>query len=262
MGKRDVEHMKAFASRAMDAARMAYERITSEVARQFVCAGTTNSTKYLKDTTGNRRFAPIACPKDQPLNIEWVVENRDQLWAEAVEAEKTYGPLHIPKELWEEAGKQAELRRDVDPAEEFLNDAVSGDELIGFVRTETLRELLKNADYQRAMNDNAMIRRVMEKNGWIDVGQQRFHQSKTRCWRKGDVKAGEMIKCGSNYDGSPRYEHAWLYFVIQSGVSLQYQYGEFGDGSAERQALLSRLRGCLTPQKNRRDKNIRQKKHS
>jgi hypothetical protein len=42
---------------------------------------TTNDSKYLKDETGNRRWLPIACVGQ--ANVEWLEENRDQLFAEA-----------------------------------------------------------------------------------------------------------------------------------------------------------------------------------
>ena len=47
------------ASRQSDRARMAYGHIVEEVPRQFIIVGTTNSSEYLIDLTGNRRFWPV-----------------------------------------------------------------------------------------------------------------------------------------------------------------------------------------------------------
>lgn len=54
-----MEAVKAQLCRQSDRARLAYDRTTSEVPRQFVFAGTTNGGNYLTDPTGNRRFWPV-----------------------------------------------------------------------------------------------------------------------------------------------------------------------------------------------------------
>jgi hypothetical protein len=79
--KRDVEKFKGFVSRQTDRFRRAYERLTQDWPRQNVFAGSSNELVYL-DTTGNRRNWAI--PLAAPVNVEWIEQNRDQLWAEAV----------------------------------------------------------------------------------------------------------------------------------------------------------------------------------
>ena len=59
MRKGEVEHLKAFLSRSEDRARMSYDCLCTEVKRQCVIIGTTNSSEYLRDSTGNRRFWPV-----------------------------------------------------------------------------------------------------------------------------------------------------------------------------------------------------------
>jgi hypothetical protein len=93
MRRTDIDHLKAFLSRTCDRGRMAYDRFVSDVLRQCIIVGTTNSTEYLRDTTGNRRYWPVLC---QRINIEALASDRDQLWAEAMIREATqvsYGCL-------------------------------------------------------------------------------------------------------------------------------------------------------------------------
>ncbi|MCK8788284.1 virulence-associated E family protein, partial [Roseomonas sp. NAR14] len=52
--------------------------------RQCILVGTTNAEEWLSDTTGNRRFWPLAC---RHADVPWIREWRNQLWAEAAARE-------------------------------------------------------------------------------------------------------------------------------------------------------------------------------
>jgi len=54
--------------------------------------GTTNDSGYLRDTTGNRRFYPVACLF---VELDWIAENREQLFAEAATREAAGEEIHI-----------------------------------------------------------------------------------------------------------------------------------------------------------------------
>lgn len=62
--------------------RKPYDRTSQKYPRHCVFAMTTNEEQYLKDHTGNRRWLPVALP-EQKANVEWLKENRLQLFAEA-----------------------------------------------------------------------------------------------------------------------------------------------------------------------------------
>ena len=80
MHRTTVEDVKAMISRREDSARMAYGRSTEHYPRRMVFAGTTNSKRYLRDETGNRRFWPIITGN---IDLVGLAANRDQLLAEA-----------------------------------------------------------------------------------------------------------------------------------------------------------------------------------
>lgn len=74
MRKGEVEHLRAFLSRQEDTARMSYARLPVIVPRQCVIIGTTNSDRYLRDLTGNRRFWPV---RVEGFDLEALRRDRD-----------------------------------------------------------------------------------------------------------------------------------------------------------------------------------------
>lgn len=78
----EVKRMKAIITMQTDKYRPPYERTSQDFPRRCVFAMTTNQTEYLKDETGNRRWLPVAVVFPE-ANIEWLEENRNQIFAEA-----------------------------------------------------------------------------------------------------------------------------------------------------------------------------------
>ena len=91
---------KAFLAAQEDNYRPPYGRHSITVKRHCVFCGTTNSQSFLNDYTGSRRFWPVEVG---PINVDWIEENRDQLWAEAV---KSY---RAGSRWWLEEGSASEL---------------------------------------------------------------------------------------------------------------------------------------------------------
>ena len=79
--KSDSGRQKSFFSSPIDTYRPPYGRRDIVVPRQCVFVGTVNHHTYLSDSTGNRRYWPVAC---RAIDLEGIVRDRDQLWAEAV----------------------------------------------------------------------------------------------------------------------------------------------------------------------------------
>jgi len=59
LNKTEVREVKTFASQTHDKARKPYDRDVSNVPRKCIFVATTNDDKYLRDTTGNRRWWPV-----------------------------------------------------------------------------------------------------------------------------------------------------------------------------------------------------------
>lgn len=89
MNKKDVDWLKSFLSKKVDRVRLPYAVRSKDFKRKCVFVGTYNpsgNNMYLRDDTGNRRFWPVECVGN--VNIDYIKDNRSQLWAEAFERYK------------------------------------------------------------------------------------------------------------------------------------------------------------------------------
>lgn len=114
--KAEVEAIKHFISKQEDVFRPAYGRTSETYRRQCVFVGTTNSTDFLRDPSGNRRFMPVAI---NPLKATKQIFKdldleRDQIWAEAVDIYLKGEPLYLDKVAESQALEEQKLHSEVD----------------------------------------------------------------------------------------------------------------------------------------------------
>lgn len=159
---KDVEWIKSFISRQVDVERLSYRRFSQEFKRQSIFAGTSNKMGYLLDETGNRRFWPVECLK---IDIPWIKENRDQLFAEAIVKYNSGEKLYLENETYAQAKLEQVKRLSIDDVWE--------DETNTYVRCKnetTVRDVLINClhftpkDIQ--LRHTQMIGRILKKLGF------------------------------------------------------------------------------------------------
>jgi hypothetical protein len=172
----DVDRLKGIMSTQVDRVRLPYGRMTEEHPRQSVFAGTTNRDDWQADDTGARRFWPVRCGF---LSAEWLAENREQLFAEAVNRFRAGEDWwSVPKQ---EAKNEADERRPEDPWEEVLANYIDDH------RTYSARELLASPlliDIEH--QSNAAAKRVgviLRRLGWTNY-VARIGNSTVKRWRK------------------------------------------------------------------------------
>lgn len=85
MYKSESIKMKSIISQTVDKYRAPYAQRPEEHKRRFVFSMSTNDMAPLKDVTGNRRYWPVQLGEEQ-VDFEWLIQNRDQLFAEAYHA--------------------------------------------------------------------------------------------------------------------------------------------------------------------------------
>lgn len=90
-----------------------YANYPTDLPRKFVIAGTINeSGGYLSDSTGNRRYWPVACTE---ANVPALKKVKEQLWAEAVHLYRKGETLYLEGDLLKKAEKAQENRRNQHP---------------------------------------------------------------------------------------------------------------------------------------------------
>lgn len=77
----DISRLKQFITCRVDHYRAPYAREVRDYPRRVVLCGSTNEAEWIHDPTGGRRFIPVEVGR---INLEWLQENREQLFAEAV----------------------------------------------------------------------------------------------------------------------------------------------------------------------------------
>jgi hypothetical protein len=100
--KADSESLKSIVSRQSDTFRIPYEAHPRDFPRRCAFAVSANNDDILKDSTGGRRWWVVDLPDDMKVyppkrqaNIVWLMDNRDQLFAEAAYRVRTN------EEFWE-----------------------------------------------------------------------------------------------------------------------------------------------------------------
>jgi hypothetical protein len=111
--------IKAFITRKRDRARMAYDRYAIDVERRGVCIGTSNPSKYLSDSTGERRWWPVAMTK---YDRDEFLRDKDQLYAEAVAKEPTENIWLDTKELETAHAQLVGTRKEPNELVDLLSD--------------------------------------------------------------------------------------------------------------------------------------------
>ncbi|NCC06734.1 MAG: virulence-associated protein E [Clostridia bacterium] len=119
----DVARIKQFLSLRADRYRAAYGRHVKELPRCCVFFGTTNTTDFLQDTTGNRRFWPVDVGEQPHTKNVWhdlTPETINQLWAEAKAYWQCGEDLYLTGNVEAEAKIKQEEHREVSVREGLI----------------------------------------------------------------------------------------------------------------------------------------------
>jgi predicted P-loop ATPase len=172
----DIARIKQFITNRVDHYRPSYGRTERDFPRRIVFCGTTNEKTWIHDQTGPRRFIPIEVGK---INLQWLTDNREQLFAEAAAEYKAGRKWWIWPSI--ETQELQEDRQAADPWEERIRDYLRG-------RTEIadLTELLNFAiDIAVDRQTQAHLTRVgilLRKLGCVKQTRRRVNGLLRRPW--------------------------------------------------------------------------------
>ncbi|GHC19333.1 VapE domain-containing protein [Aidingimonas halophila] len=190
--KANITMVKMAITRRDDKFRPPYAQRAISHLRQCIFIGTTNATEYLIDSTGARRFLPVACRK---ADVGYVHRWRLQLWAEAL---KHYqGGFEWWKVPVDQAAIEQDQRYLEDPWEERITDYLdgqapanaypdwrNGQARSAYINKVTTRELMEYAlrlDVSRqGKQEQRRVGDIMRHLGWLKQPQQRVSGSTKR----------------------------------------------------------------------------------
>lgn len=214
MRKAEVDALKSALSRQVDRARLAYGREPVELPRQCVIFGTTNSERYLKDTTGNRRFWPIRCGA---LNVSGLAQVRDQLWAEAVRLEADGVSIRLDPALYPHAAEAQNARRQEDPFMEDLEPALSG--VVGKLRSRDAWAIVgKGEPGHRTQEDMNRLGECLRLLGWERTKRRFGGEPPEWCYVRGTTDSERAVRL----QATPGADGRWRVRPEEEGQSYAF----------------------------------------
>lgn len=185
LGKADYNKIKSYVSRTSDSARAAYAEVSESELRQFVLWGTCNpdGLGYLKDPTGNRKFWPV---RIDGFDLEDLIRDRDQLWAEAAAAEAMGESIRLAPTLYAAAAEEQNGRQEVTAIEtaidEFLGDTT------GCVKVSDVWKILCIQNRPLNQAEVTAVGHAMRRLGWSEPTRYMVRGCRVNYYTKGDGK--------------------------------------------------------------------------
>ena len=172
--KARAEELKGFLSRRIDECRLPYARHSKSMPRRTVFVASTNDSAYLSDLTGLRRFLPVTTGK---IDVKALRRDRNQLFAEACEAESKGESVVLPEKLWSVAAKHQSERLAVDPWCDLVSNYLADldDSVTRLTSSELLSSSLGLAAGRQAQREHKRLVGIMKHLGWRYVPSLRVN---------------------------------------------------------------------------------------
>lgn len=212
MGKADAAAIKAFFTSPSDRYRPPYARRSITRPRRCVFVATTNERTYLRDSTGGRRFWPVAVATEHGIDLPGLRAVRDQLLAEARERFEAGEAWHLTDpDLVAEVARAQEDRYQADEWESVAREYLDLTLAKQPDPRVTVGEVLKSAglpESQWSRRDQMRMSEVLARLGWErvrrrdDAGRPRWVYVPIPERRTDPNLTGERSGSGRDHGGS------------------------------------------------------------
>ena len=179
-GKRQAGELKSFISANVDTFRAPYARSCKRRRRSSVLVATVNPDTFLVDPTGNRRYWVIEVEKNC-LDWNLIQQERDRIWAAAVQAYRAGESWHLPREVARQVNDLNHHYLHEDAWTSQIADYLAAREI-----TTTLEVLLSALDFeprQVSKRDEMRVAAVLKNLGWKQT-RATYRGKRQRVWVK------------------------------------------------------------------------------
>jgi putative DNA primase/helicase len=176
--------LRAWITKTEDRMIKNYAKNVSVFPRRYILAGTTNEDNWLRDSQGFRRYHPVKCNE---IDIDSLIADKEQLWAEAVRLYQEGYSIYLPDSdpVYSLAVVQQQQRQSIDALDDVFDHVLDGVEWI------TYAELWQKAGMSINMLDEVAATRMkkyLRKKGWRYEVAYKLSKSKSRVWLAPDNK--------------------------------------------------------------------------
>jgi predicted P-loop ATPase len=189
LNKREATRVKQFMTTATDRIRRPYGREAEPLKRPSIMVGTSNDDAFLTDSTGNTRWWVIKILK--PIDIEWVLANRDLIWGVAMELYKRGEQWWLTPEEETQAETVRKEYQFFDPWHEAIDDFVGNKSIVA------LWEVWEHLEIEELHQDVAKQNRIvntLKRLGWERAPNAIQHRGKrSKVWKKNLVLENESV---------------------------------------------------------------------
>ena len=161
--KSDREKMKNLISIREDVTRLPYAPHPEHVPRAFVFYGNTNRTEFITDVESRRTFM-ISVPEGETIDFMWVQENRDGLWAKALEEIEQGTSCTWTRAEYEQVHEHTMQYRIEDPIEVLLDEFLATRNKVSI--GEVIRCVLQVPPHMQELTHSRRVSELMRARGW------------------------------------------------------------------------------------------------